>query len=101
MDYELVLRFQSLGVRFASIDRVLANMRFDGAADRNWFRSLREMRVAQRDVYPGSARFAFGYWWKFSRACVARMLAKLGLGALNRIYRSRFSRFRRTYERAE
>ncbi|MCR9141954.1 MAG: glycosyltransferase [bacterium] len=99
MDYELALRFQAMGARFASIDGVLANMRYDGAADRNWYRSLREMRKAQREIYPG--RFAFAYALKFLRSVTARLLAALGLGGLNRFYRSRISRFRRSYENAD
>ncbi|MEQ9363065.1 MAG: glycosyltransferase family 2 protein [Leptospirales bacterium] len=98
MDYELALRFQAMGARFASVEGVLANMRYDGAADRNWFRSLREMRRAQREIYPG--RFAFAYALKFARSVTGRLLAALGLGALNRLYRSRVSRFRRSYENA-
>jgi glycosyltransferase involved in cell wall biosynthesis len=100
MDYELVLRFQALGYEFASVDAVLANMRYDGAADRNWLRSLREMRRAQRAIYPGDVRLGLQYVLKFTRSCVARVLASLGLGAVNRFYRSRLSRFRRSYERA-
>lgn len=98
MDYELALRFQAMGARFVSVDGVLANMRFDGAADRNWFRSLREMRKAQREIYPG--RFALAYALKFTRAVTGRLLAAVGLGAVNRFYRSRISRFRRSYENA-
>lgn len=101
MDYELALRFQAMGARFASIDAVLANMRYDGAADRNWYHSLREMRQAQREVYPGRIAFAFAYWLKFARSVTGRLLAAIGLGALNRFYRSRISRFRRSYENAD
>lgn len=98
MDYELALRFQAAGAIFASVDdgRVLAHMRTDGAADRNWYKSLREMRLAQREIYPG--RFAAAYALKYTRAVVGRLLVALGLGSVARFYRSRLSRFRRSYE---
>ena len=97
MDYELALRFQAMRVQFASIDAVLANMRFDGAADRNWYSSLREMRQAQREIYPGNIKLARQYLFKFVRACVGRLFATLGLDAINRFYRSHISSFRRQY----
>ena len=97
MDYELALRFQAAGAVFASVDdgRVLANMRTDGAADRNWYKSLREMRLSQREIYPG--RFALAYAFKYTRAVVGRVLVAVRLGGLARFYRSHLSRFRRSY----
>ena len=95
MDYELALRFRRLGFRFANIDTIIANMRLAGTGDRNWRRGLREMRRAQKELYPG--KFFVPYIFRVLRAYVGRFLHAAGLEALNRLYRSRFSKFKRSY----
>lgn len=97
MDYDWVLRARRKGVRFRSLDRVLANMAWEGASDLQWRRTLVEVARVVHGHYPRSL------WWharlllKLTKATSARALDAAGLQALTRFYRSHISPFRRVY----
>jgi glycosyltransferase involved in cell wall biosynthesis len=97
MDYELVLRARRLGVRFVSVDRVLANMSWEGASDRRWRQTLGEVARVVHDLYPRDPWMHALLLFKLSKATTARALEAAGLSRLTRLYRERISRFRRSY----
>jgi glycosyltransferase involved in cell wall biosynthesis len=97
MDFELVLRASRLGVGFVSLDRVLANMAWEGASDRHWRRTLWEVARVVHDLHPRSPRMHALLLFKLGKATSARVLEAAGLSRLTRLYRSRLSPFRRRY----
>ncbi len=97
MDYELALRAQQAGVRFHSLDRVLANMSWEGASDVQWHRTLVEVARAVHGLYPTSPGWHARLLGKIAKATTARALDSLGLQAVTRFYRGRLSPFRRRY----
>lgn len=75
MDYDLVLRFYRAGVKFLSINQVLAHMRHGGASDSGlWPGRLEKFQVSVRHGYPR---------WK----AVGWLLLRLGIGWFKRCLR--------------
>lgn len=97
MDFEWVLRARRRGVEIASVDAVLANMRFEGASDRHWVRGLLEVARAVHDTHPDRPDLHARLLLKVLKATTARTLDAVGLGAVTRLYRARLSPFRRRY----
>ena len=98
MDYEFFLRLKRLGIRGGTLPIVTANMRFGGTSDRAWISGLREMRWAQKTLYPQDPGFLIKFWIKCAKSFAGRVLAKLNLHSVSRFYRARLSRIKRSYE---
>ncbi|MCB1324861.1 MAG: glycosyltransferase [Leptospiraceae bacterium] len=98
MDYEFFLRLKHFGIRGGALPFVTANMRFGGTSDRAWIAGLREMRKAQKTLYPGDPGFLIKFWIKCAKSFTGRMLAKLKLHSVSRFYRSRVSSIKRSYQ---
>jgi glycosyltransferase involved in cell wall biosynthesis len=89
MDYELLLRFKLAGVRFASVDQVLCNVRRCGASDRKWLQAIAEVRRAKEKNSQCDARSY--QWWMVARSWVARALSRLGLAFVVASFRRNLS----------
>jgi len=99
MDYELMLRFMVNGVRFRYIPSVLANMRWEGLSDTRWMLGCRETLTIKNKYLPGRKGQNRIYYYKHVLANGApRVLKKLGLGFITRIYRTYFSKVKKVYE---
>jgi len=91
MDYELLLRFYTKGVEFVRVDSVLSNMRLAGLSDRCRKQSYREVRLAKIQ-YGESFLTAYSYnVWQLFRKKVSRLLTKMGLEQIVRLYRNKYS----------
>lgn len=91
MDYELLLRFKTKGVKFNSLDSVLANMRLDGTSDKYWKRSLTESRQAKLEHLGYPARTWMYWYFQYVRRNIRDILLSAGLNSLIRVYRKYFS----------
>ncbi len=81
MDYDLMLRLLTRGYKFASVNKVISNMRTGGTSDQSWRRMLdEEYRIKVKN---GAGRFRSGltYYRKYPAYYLAET-AKRVLGAL-------------------
>jgi len=99
MDYDWVLRARRSAVIFLNLDRVLANMAWEGASDRHWPRTLLEVARVIHGHYPRSPLWHGRLLIKLAKATTARLMEAAGLGGLARFYRAHLSPFRRLYTR--
>src|SRR4030095_2948321 len=77
MDYELLLRFKTLGAGFVDVEAVLANVQRLGVSDRQWRKAIAEARRAKKHY---GLRFARLYeWFMTTRSLISRTLALTGL----------------------
>ncbi|HEU6436920.1 MAG TPA: glycosyltransferase family 2 protein [Nitratidesulfovibrio sp.] len=95
MDYELVLRLKTRGVRFACIDAVVANMSLQGTSDKHWIAAYAEVARAKAELL-GCPLTAWGYFaLQVGRTTSRKLLQQLGMDGLVRLWRSRFSVMRK------
>ncbi len=96
MDYEFLLRAKNNGAIFLYIDRCLANMRRGGLSDTGWRKALREVAQAKR-LQNSSPFIATWVYYVFSlvKGSAQRILVKVGMVRLVRLYHSRFSLVRK------
>ena len=52
MDYDLMLRFRLNGCRFVRVPQVLANMRWEGISDQQWYKACKEVREIKKLQIP-------------------------------------------------
>jgi glycosyltransferase involved in cell wall biosynthesis len=91
MDYELVLRFKTKGVKFISLNQLISNMRLNGASDKYWFRALSESRQIKIELL-GHPFQAWVYWcFQVMRRIIRDLFLRCGFTSLIRLYRRHFS----------
>ncbi|PZR08189.1 MAG: glycosyltransferase [Flavobacterium psychrophilum] len=99
MDYDLLLRFMKNNCRFNYIPAVLSNMRWDGLSDKKWLLGCKETLLIKNKYLPYQKVKNQLYFYKHVLAnFLPRVLKKLKLDGLIKLYRSRFSRIRKVYE---
>ncbi|HYJ38768.1 MAG TPA: glycosyltransferase family 2 protein [Chitinophagaceae bacterium] len=99
MDYELMLRFKINNCSFKHIPFVITNMRWDGISDTRWLLGCKETLSIKNKYLPGKRVSNQLYFYKHVLAnAVPRMLGKLNLDFITRVYRSRFSKIKKSYE---
>lgn len=97
MDYELLLRFKQQGVRFVSLDSVLANMQHDGVSEENWKRALQETHRARCELLESSLYTSRSYYcFLLVKRQLRIFLEKLGWSSLLKLYRSRLAPVKKT-----
>lgn len=91
MDYDLLLRLKLKGYKFTALMDVIANMRYEGKSDKNWFHTLAEARDVK--IANGiSAIVSWAYYIKqIVRMSVSRTLLYLKLDYFVNAYRKYFS----------
>jgi glycosyltransferase involved in cell wall biosynthesis len=96
MDYELYLRFFVRGARFRRTDAVLANMSLGGVSDRNWKRTVTEVRRAQIENGIGRVTATGNYLFQLAKGAARRELERMGGRAAVELYRNRIARVRKS-----
>jgi|SRR6185437_11404125 len=99
MDYDVLLRFLVNGCRFVYVPAVLANMRWEGLSDSRWMLGVRETLAIKNRYYPRERLGNRLYFYKHALANgLPRLLKRLGLTGLVKLYRSKFARVKKVYE---
>jgi glycosyltransferase involved in cell wall biosynthesis len=98
MDYELLLRFMFKGCTYQYIPSVLANMRWAGASDKNWYDAVKEVKKI-KGIYLSDRKVMHQlYFIKQAFAIsTAKLLQMSGLSRVVKFYRSRFSPIKKKY----
>jgi glycosyltransferase involved in cell wall biosynthesis len=98
MDYELLLRFMFKGCTYKYIPSVLANMRWAGASDKNWYDAVKEVKKIKGIYLSDKKIFHQLYFIKQALAIsTAKLLQMSGLNKVVKFYRSRFSPIKKKY----
>ncbi|MDH7463253.1 glycosyltransferase family 2 protein [Chitinophagaceae bacterium 26-R-25] len=98
MDYELLLRFMFKGCTYKYIPSVLANMRWAGASDKNWYDAVKEVKKIKGIYLSDKKIFHQLYFIKQAFAIsTAKLLQMSGLNRVVKFYRSRFSPIKKKY----
>ncbi len=92
MDYELFLRFFQRGARFEVVDAVLANMQLGGTSDRNWTRSVAEVRRAQLENGVPYLKAQRHYAFQLVKGAGRRWLERRGGQRVVEAFRRRLAR---------
>jgi glycosyltransferase involved in cell wall biosynthesis len=94
MDYEWVLRAKHSGARFVTLEHCTANMQLGGVSDKRWRDCQREVARARALHIPGK-NTAWAYYsylgYRIVKGTARRVLDRLGLGFLRRLYLRWFS----------
>jgi glycosyltransferase involved in cell wall biosynthesis len=99
MDYEMMLRFKLNHHSFKHIPFVTANMRWDGFSDTRWLLGCKETLRIKNKYLPGRKIFHHLYFYKHVLAnALPRILNKLKLDFVTKMYRSRFAKVKKLYE---
>jgi glycosyltransferase involved in cell wall biosynthesis len=99
MDYDLMLRFKVNNCSFVYIPKVLANMRWEGASDKNWLLGCRETLWIKNHYYPSRKVGNFLYFLKHVAAiALPKYLESLNLHFIIKGYRKRFSVQKKIYK---
>lgn len=91
MDYDWVRRAVAHGASFHYLPHVLANMSLGGISDVRWRRAIWEVAKIKTRHRPNSFRPWIQYAFQLTRGISRRVLEKLGLRVLVRIYHEKFS----------
>jgi hypothetical protein len=98
MDYDLLLRMKVNHCRFAYIPAVLAHMRWDGLSDRHWKKDVRETLAVKNKYLPHKKWGNQLYYYKHVLAIgTNKLLLKLHLHKLTRLYRQWLAPVKKTY----
>jgi glycosyltransferase involved in cell wall biosynthesis len=98
MDYDILLRLYVNNCRFKYIHKVLANMRWAGLSDSRWQLGCRETLVIKNKYLPHRKLRNQLYYYKHIMAIgLPKLLTKIHLNFLTKIYRENFSRIKKTY----
>ncbi|WP_276485269.1 glycosyltransferase family 2 protein [Paraflavitalea pollutisoli] len=98
MDYDLMLRLKVNGCRFGYVDQVISNMRWEGFSDKRWMLGCRETLAIKNNYLPARKWRNYLYFYKHVIAiALPKFVERIGLGAIVKAYRSRFSRIKKVY----
>lgn len=98
MDYDMLLRLKVEGSRFAYVPRVLANMRWGGFSDAKWMIGCKETLAIKNKYMPHRKFLNQLYFYKHVLAIsIPKFLTRIHLDPIVRMYRSRFSRMKKSY----
>lgn len=96
MDYDLLLRFFSRGVRFRALPTVLVNMQHCGISELHWQKALQETHLIRQRTLPRSLFATRPYYYFVLLKRYSRIfLEKMGLTGLIRFYRKRLARVKK------
>jgi glycosyltransferase involved in cell wall biosynthesis len=91
MDYEFVLRLVMAGVQVVSLDRILAHMQYEGLTSQNWKKTFAEVKRAKVEHLHKPLAAEGYYWLQCARFRVRLASERVGLDAVIRLFRRRFS----------
>jgi hypothetical protein len=87
MDYDLMLRFKSAGVRFIYLDTVLTNMLLEGDSDRQWLQTQKEVYTIRKNNGVGFVKNQKLLYAAVIKMFFRRCLERVGADALVEAYR--------------
>lgn len=98
MDYDLVLRLKLKGCVFVHVPEVLANMRWGGLSDRQWYKACKEaQRIKNRQLPQKTFLNTLFFYKQVGSIKLARLLSGMHLDKIVRFYR-RWSPIKKRYE---
>ena len=98
MDYDMLLRLKVNGSRFVYIPRVLANMRWGGFSDAKWMIGCKETLDIKNKYLPKRKFMNHLYFYKHVLAIsIPKFLTRIHLDPIVKMYRSRFSKMKKSY----
>lgn len=99
MDYELLLKLKIAGYLFIHIPKVLANMRWDGISDQQWYKACREVLEVKNKYLPKQRLKNELYFHKqVASIKVGRLLQRMHMYRAVRFYRKWLSPIRKRYD---
>jgi glycosyltransferase involved in cell wall biosynthesis len=99
MDYELLLRFKLKKCQFIYIPEPLANMRWEGLSDQQWYRACKEVWVIKNRYMPENKLMNTLYLMKqIASISIGKFLQSIHLHPVVRFYRSRLSPVKKRYQ---
>lgn len=98
MDYDMLLRLKVSGSKFVHIPKVLANMRWGGFSDAKWMLGCKET-LAIKNKYLSRQKLTNRlYFYKHVLAiAIPKFLSSIHLDFIVKMYRSRFSKLKKSY----
>ena len=98
MDYELILRLMINKCKFKYIPEVLANMRWQGNSDKNWFKGCKEtLQIKNKYLPQKKLQNSLFFIKHIIGISVPKYLEKVHFHFLVRAYRERFSVQKKIY----
>lgn len=91
MDYDLVLRFWVKNEVFLYLPKTIANMRLDGASDKNWIYAYKESMHIKDKVLEKKFKHKLYFVFQILRTLTRKTLEYLNLSFIIKRYRSNFS----------
>ena len=99
MDYELLLRLKLKGCRFVYIPELLANMRWEGVSDKQWYSACKEVWSIKNVYMPEKKLLHRLYLMKqIASISIGKFLQRIHLHQVVRFYRSRLSPIKKRYQ---
>ena len=98
MDYDMLLRLKVKGSRFVYVPKVLANMRWGGFSDARWLVGVKETLAIKNRYLPKKKFINRLYFYRHVLAiAIPKFLTRLRLHYIVKMYRSRFSKMKKSY----
>lgn len=99
MDFDFLLRLKVNNLSFIYVPSVLANMRWEGLSDKNWYRACKEALAIKNKYLPKRKLLNTVYFLKqVSAISLAKILQRLHLQKLVRFYRSNLSPVKKSFQ---
>ena len=98
MDYDFVLRLFINARRFKYTPHVLANMRWEGLSDKQWYNACKEVLAIKNKFFPHKKlKNKLHFLKQVAAIRIGKLLPKLRLEILVKFYRSRLSAVKKIY----
>jgi glycosyltransferase involved in cell wall biosynthesis len=99
MDYDLLLRFKLKGCSFVYAGVVLANMRWEGLSDQQWYKACKEVFEIKNKYMPEKQwRNRLYFAKQVTSIALGKYLQKIHMDKVVRFYRSKLSPVKKTYQ---
>lgn len=96
MDYELIIRFLTAGAKLKYIPKVLANMRWAGASDKNWKKGCQESLAIKNHYFPEKKlQHKFFFYRQVFAIATGKLLQRIGLSKILNYYRRNFAKIKK------
>jgi glycosyltransferase involved in cell wall biosynthesis len=98
MDYDFLLRLSANGCSFKYIPSILANMRWEGLSDLQWYKACKEVLDIKNKFFPDKTfKNKMHFVKQVAAIRIGKLLQSLRLNGLVRFYRHRLSQVKKIY----
>lgn len=98
MDYDFLLRLYLNKCSFTHVPAVLANMRWQGASDKQWYKACKEVFRIKNKYFPNKhLKNRFHFYKQAASISLGKILLKLQLNVIVRFYRQKISPVKKVY----